>query len=78
MHEIQLLVRQGCHSCVAARATVKDVTERMNMEFSEIDIDEHPELLARHHEEVPVLLVDGQVRDFWTIDAKRLERLLGS
>ncbi|MGP4989884.1 glutaredoxin family protein [Glutamicibacter ardleyensis] len=78
LHEIQLLVRQGCHLCAAARATVKDVTERMNMEFSELDIDEHPELLARHHEEVPVLLIDGQMRDFWTVDGQRLERLLGS
>jgi hypothetical protein len=35
-------------------------------------------LLAKHHEEVPVLLIDGEVRDFWHIDAQRLERLLSS
>jgi len=48
------------------------------MEFSELDIDEHPDLLAKHHEEVPVLFIDGQVRDFWTIDPQRLERLLSN
>lgn len=78
LHQIQLLVREGCHLCEAARATVAEVTGRLNFEFSEIDIDQHPELLAKHHEEVPVLLIDGQVRDFWTIDAQRLERLLSS
>lgn len=78
MHEIQLLVREGCHLCQAARATVAEVTGRLGMQFSELDIDQHPQLLARHHEEVPVLLIDGRVRDFWTIDAQRLERLLGS
>ncbi|GAA1404536.1 hypothetical protein AUR04nite_08680 [Glutamicibacter uratoxydans] len=46
------------------------------MQFTELDIDEYPALLERHHEEVPVLLIDGQVRDFWTIDGARLERLL--
>lgn len=48
------------------------------MEFSELDIDQYPNLLERHHEEVPVLLIDGVVRDFWTIDATRLERLLSN
>lgn len=75
-HEIQLLVRQGCHLCHAARNTVIEVTQKLGMQFSEVDIDQHPQLLERHHEEVPVLFIDGQVRDFWTIDPSRLERLL--
>lgn len=78
MHEIQLLVRQGCHLCEAARATVSKVTKRLGMQFTELDIDSDPELLERHHEEVPVLVIDGQIRDFWTIDPVRLERLLSS
>lgn len=78
LHEIQLLVRQGCHLCEAAQATVSKVTNRLGMQFTELDIDSDPELLERHHEEVPVLVIDGQVRDFWTIDPVRLERLLSS
>ncbi|MFY9679833.1 glutaredoxin family protein [Glutamicibacter protophormiae] len=78
LHEIQLLVRQGCHLCEAARATVSKVTNRLGMQFTELDIDSDPELLERHHEEVPVLVIDGQVKDFWTIDPVRLERLLSS
>lgn len=78
MHEIQLLVRQGCHLCEAARATVSEVTNRLGMQFTELDIDGDSKLLERHHEEVPVLMIDGQVRDFWTIDPVRLERLLSS
>lgn len=78
LNQIQLLVREGCHLCQAAHATVAEVTGRLNMEFSELDIDQHPELLAKHHEEVPVLLINGEVRDFWHIDAQRLERLLSS
>ena len=78
LHQIQLLVREGCHLCQAARETVAEVTGRLHMEFSELDIDQDPQLLAKHHEEVPVLLIDGEVRDFWYIDAQRLERLLSS
>lgn len=55
-----------------------EVTSRLGMTFSLLDIDSNPQLLERHHEEVPVLLIDGQVRDFWRIDPQRLERLLRS
>lgn len=74
--EIKLLVRKDCHLCAAARQTVSEVATPLGMSFSEVDIDTDPELAARHHEEVPVLLIDGAVRDFWRIDPVRLHRLL--
>lgn len=76
--EITLLVRSGCHLCLAAKKTLDEVTGRLGHSWASIDIDNDPELLARHSEEVPVLLVDGRVRDFWVIDAERLESLLTS
>lgn len=76
--EITLLVRSGCHLCQAAIATLNEVTSRLDYTWQKIDIDQDAELLARHSEEVPVLLVDGRVRDFWVIDAQRLEALLTS
>lgn len=75
-HEITLLVRSGCHLCQAAKETLDEVTTRLGHAWSSIDIDQEPELLARHSEEVPVLLIDGKVRDFWVIDPVRLESLL--
>ncbi|GAA1869331.1 hypothetical protein GCM10009715_15550 [Paeniglutamicibacter psychrophenolicus] len=62
--------------CLAAAKTVEEVTSRMGYAWQSVDIDQDPELLAQHSEEVPVLLVDGRVRDFWVIDAQRLESLL--
>ncbi|MCW4464032.1 glutaredoxin family protein [Glutamicibacter sp. MNS18] len=76
--EIQLLVRKDCHLCAAARQTVQEVTSQLGLDFGEIDIDTDPVLRERHHEEVPVLLIDGAVRDFWRIDPHRLHRLLSS
>ena len=76
--EITLLVRSGCHLCLAATKTLDEVTGRLGYTWHSVDIDQDPELLERHSEEVPVLLVDGKVRDFWVIDAQRLESLLTS
>ncbi|GER22464.1 thioredoxin family protein [Zafaria cholistanensis] len=73
---VLLLTRAGCHLCAAARETVAAVAGRLGVAWAERRIDGDPELLARHAEEVPVLLVDGTVRDFWVIDARRLEGLL--
>jgi len=73
---VLLLTRSGCHLCAAARETVAAVAGRLGVAWAERRIDEDPELLARHSEEVPVLLVDGTVRDFWVIDPQRLEGLL--
>jgi len=77
-HRVELLTRSGCHLCDAAKATVAEVAARFGVEWREVRIDGDQELVARHAEEVPVLLVDGVPRDFWVIDAGRLERLLGS
>jgi len=73
---VLLLTRPGCHLCEAARDTVAAVAGRLGVAWAERRIDGDPELLARHSEEVPVLLVDGIVRDFWVIDPRRLEGLL--
>lgn len=76
--EIALLVRSGCHLCGAAEKTLDEVTSRLGYTWHSVDIEQDQDLLARHSEEVPVLLVDGRVRDFWVIDAQRLESLLTS
>lgn len=77
-HEITLLIRSGCHLCQTAKETLDEVTTRLGYSWAGIDIDQDPALLARHSEEVPVLLIDGKVRDFWVIDPVRLEGLLSN
>lgn len=44
--------------------------------FAELNIDEDAELRARYSEEVPVVLIDGKVHNFWHIDADRLRAAL--
>ncbi|WP_372697148.1 glutaredoxin family protein [Arthrobacter sp. JSM 101049] len=75
---IRLLTKSGCHLCAAARQTVEAVAARHGVDWDEVRIDGDLDLLQRYGEEVPVLLVDGIQRDFWVIDAARLEKLIGS
>ncbi|WP_255557031.1 glutaredoxin family protein [Paeniglutamicibacter sp. Y32M11] len=58
--------------------TLNEVTSRLGYSWKSVDIDQDADLLSKHSEEVPVLLVDGRVRDFWVIDPQRLESLLSS
>ncbi|MEE2522200.1 glutaredoxin family protein [Pseudarthrobacter sp. J75] len=74
--EVVLLTKSDCHLCTAARAAVERVTSGLGVGWSEQLVDQQPELQERYAEEIPVLLVDGVQRDFWTIDENRLERLL--
>lgn len=71
-----LVTRANCHLCTDARAVVGRVAVERGVQWRDIDIEEDPELLERFSEEVPVLLLDGVQRDFWSIDEERLRRLL--
>lgn len=71
-----LVTRPNCHLCEDARDTVSRVAADLGVSWREESIGDHAELLERFSEEVPVLLLDGIQRDFWTIDEARLRRLL--
>lgn len=73
---IELLTKPGCHLCEAARATTGEVAARFGLGFTEVNIEQDPALFERHKNEIPVLLINGQVKDFWQVNAKRLAKLL--
>ena len=50
-----LLTRNECSLCDDAARDLR----RMGIDFSTLDIDEQPDLLARYNEAVPVLMLDG-------------------
>jgi glutaredoxin len=46
------------------------------LELEELSIDEDPELLKKYGEQIPVLLINGKVHNFWRIDPVRLTNSL--
>lgn len=73
---LTLLSRPGCHLCDDARAVVVRVADDLGIDLDERDITQDAELAARWSEYIPVVLVDGQVHDFYRVDEARLRRAL--
>lgn len=74
--DVVLVTKPECGLCEAARDVVERVTASLGLRWRETSVADEPELLERFAEELPVLLIDGVQRDFWTIDEDRLRRLL--
>lgn len=74
--EIVLVTKNQCHLCDDAREIVSRVAADAGLGWAERSIDEDPALHERFAEEVPVVLVDGIQRDFWTINEARLRRTI--
>lgn len=77
--ELTLIGKPGCHLCDDARRVVQAVMDELGsradapaLSLSEISILDDEVLFARHVEEIPVLLIDGAVHNYWRIDPERL------
>ena len=71
-----LVGKPGCHLCDDARTVVAAVCADAGVPWGEVSILDDPELADRYAEQIPVVLVDGAVHDFWRVDARRLREAL--
>jgi glutaredoxin len=76
MPRIAVLTRPGCHLCADACAVVARVAEELQVGWQEQDITGDPELAPRWAEYVPVILVDGEVHDWFRVTEDRLRAAL--
>lgn len=72
--------RDGCHACHEAIAALVRQRRRHRFRLEVVDVDEEgdPQLLARHGDWVPVVLVDGKVRSRGPMNRLLMERLLNA
>jgi len=75
---VLLVGKPGCHLCDDARMVVAEVCASEGVGWAEVSILDDPVLADRYAEQIPVILVDGQMHDFWRVDAERLRAALGS
>ncbi len=74
---VTLLSRPGCHLCDDARAIVtRVVAEVGGVELLEQSILDDAALLERYRDEIPVVLIDGDVHTIWRVDEARLRTAL--
>jgi hypothetical protein len=80
---LTLIGKPGCHLCDDAREVVQAVMREIEatdaarrIELDELSILDDETLRARYAEEIPVLLIDGEVHNYWRIDPVRLKTAL--
>jgi hypothetical protein len=84
---LTLIGKPGCHLCDDARLVVNTVAAEfkaahtgvnasVQIRVEEVDILEDDSLIAKYSEEIPVLLVNGMVHNYWRIDPIRLRDAL--
>ena len=80
---LSLIGKPGCHLCDDARAVVTTVLHDLAAEtggpvlvLEEKSILDDPELHDLYVEDIPVLLINGLVHNYWRIDPVRLHTAL--
>lgn len=80
---LTLIGKPGCHLCDDARLVVNTVAGQfrslhagvassVQVHITEQNILDDPALAERYSEEIPVLLLNGKVHNYWKIDPIRL------
>jgi hypothetical protein len=73
---VVLYTRVGCHLCDVMKAEIDDIRKNNPFHLSVFDIDKDPELRRLYHEEVPVLVVEGEKIAKYRLDVNMLLRRL--
>ena len=84
---LTLIGKAGCHLCDDARVVVNavlgdfraqntGVARHIQVNLVEHDILFDEELAAQYIDDIPVLLINGKVHNYWRIDPERLRGAL--
>lgn len=76
--ELTLIGKPGCHLCEEAALVVNEVLEEFeeDIPLESLNILNDQALFAKYSDEIPVLLINGAVHNFWRIDPERLRAAL--
>jgi glutaredoxin len=81
--QLTLIGKPGCHLCDEARDAIDGVllefrkaNPKTDVTLEELSILEDEALRLKYAEEIPVLLIDGKMHNYWRIDDERLMRAL--
>ena len=81
--QLTLIGKPGCHLCDDAREAIDRVLSDFHAANSaaqvlveEKNILEDEDLLQKYSEEIPVILIDGKMHNYWRVDEERLMRAL--
>jgi hypothetical protein len=80
---LTLIGKPGCHLCDDAREVIQSVVGKVGAEpdapavvLEERSIEDDADLRERYLEDIPVLLINGVVHNYWRIDPLLLRTAL--
>ena len=76
MKKVTVYSRSGCHLCEVAIDLINSVKFENKFSLEIKLIDNNSELEKEYGEQVPVILIDGKVHDYWRVDPERLRQAL--
>ena len=78
MKKVTVYSRTGCHLCEIAIDLIKSVKQENNFSLEIKSIDNNSELEKEYGEQVPVILIDEKVHDYWRVDLIRFTKAINS
>ncbi|NDI25721.1 MAG: glutaredoxin family protein [Actinobacteria bacterium] len=74
MKKVTVYSRSGCHLCEIAIDRIKSTMDELKFELDIKLIDNDVKLQEEYGEQVPVILIDGKVHDYWRVDLDRFTK----
>ena len=76
MKKVTVYSRSGCHLCEIAIDRIKTTMSELNFELDIKLIDDDIKLQEEFGEQVPVILIEGKVHDYWRVDLERFKKAI--
>ena len=78
MKKVTVYSRSGCHLCEIAIDRIKSTMDELKFELDIKLIDNNLKLQEEYGEQVPVILIEGKVHDYWRVDLERFTKAVKS
>jgi glutaredoxin len=78
MKSVTVYSRSGCHLCEIAIDRINSVINDYNFTLDIILIDQNSELEKEFGEQVPVILINNKIHDYWKVDLDRFTKAIKS
>ncbi len=78
MRKVTVISRIGCHLCEIAIDKINLVKEQLQFDLEIKLINDLPELEQEYGEQVPVIMIDDKIHDYWRVDIERFTKAIKS
>ena len=78
MRKVTVISRTGCHLCEIAIDKINSVKDELKFELEIKLISDLPELEQEYGEQVPVIMIDNKIHDYWRVDIERFTKAIKS